>query len=64
MLPWTHFLAAFIIGLIGYNANIISFSTVIIIALASMFIDIDHLLAYHKHVHDWNLKKFWNTVML
>lgn len=29
-----------------------------------MLIDIDHLLAYHKHIHDWNLQKFWNTVML
>lgn len=64
MLPQTHFLLAFIIGLLGYNANIISFPIVIVIALASMFIDIDHLLVYHKHIHDWNIQKFWNITML
>ena len=47
MLPQTHFLAALVIALLGYKAAIITFPTVIIIALVLVLLSIGGIYGYN-----------------
>lgn len=64
MLPLTHFLIAFLLGLIGVHFNYFSYSQAFFIGFLSMFIDIDHLFSFYWKHKMWSLRDAWNAAVV
>jgi len=63
MLPHTHFLFALLVGILAYYKGQITSANIIIIAILSTIIDIDHPIAYLRHHKKLSLKKAWNNAV-
>lgn len=63
MLPHTHFLFALLVGILAYYKGQITSGNIIIVAILSTIIDIDHPISYLKHHGKLRLKKAWNNAV-
>ena len=63
-MPHTHFLVAWLFGLIGVKLHYLSYAEALLIGVISTLIDIDHLFSYHKRHKKWSLKETWNAAVV
>lgn len=60
MYPWTHFLFAFLLGLIFEKLGYLSWKFVIISSFLAVLIDLDHYFRYILYHKGRGFKKAWN----
>ncbi|MFH1787772.1 MAG: metal-dependent hydrolase [Candidatus Altiarchaeota archaeon] len=63
MLPLTHFLAGLSLGVFGYSQGLFGEEYVILTAVVSTLIDLDHLVTYFSSGRG-GLKAHWNRLVL
>ena len=61
MLPHTHFLFGLLLAILGYWGGQFDKASAIILAIASVAIDVDHPIAYFIHHGKLRLKNAWNN---
>ncbi len=64
MLPQTHFLFAFLLGLAGVKLGYLSLMQAFITGLIGMLIDLDHVFTFLIIHKEFNLKKAWNAAVI
>ena len=64
MYPWTHFIFGGFLGSIFYYLDIIPLEAVLIVAILSTLVDLDHYISYFVNKHEFSLKKIWNECVL
>ena len=62
MLPQTHFLFAFLLGLVGFKLAYLTLTQALIAGFVGMLIDLDHLFSFIIH-KEFNLRKIWNEFL-
>src|SRR3989344_9073216 len=64
MLPQSHFLVAFLFGLIGMRFGNLSLMQAFIAGIVGILIDLDHLFTFFIRHHEFDLKKSWNAAVI
>ena len=61
MYPQTHFLFSLLISLILAKLGVFEYKIALLIAVFSVFVDIDHFIIFALKRKDWNLRDAWNS---